>query len=76
MVKDERNIIRETLELTKEKVNERIKAITSLHRSPMDYLPPAKRIPENRSEPKTALKEYAQDSYDLIRQYRRREMGK
>ena len=76
MVKDERNIIRETLELTKEKVNERIKAITSLHRSPMDYLPPAKRIPRNRPEPLSALDDHTQDAFDLVRRYRRREMGK
>ena len=65
MVKDERNIIRETLELTKEKVNDRVKAIVALNRSPMDFVPRT-----------NALGEYTQDSFDLIRRYRRREMGK
>ena len=76
MVKDERNIIRETLELTKEKVNDRVKPIVALNRSPMDFVPRTKKIPQGLPEPLNALGEYTQDSFDLIRRYRRREMGK
>lgn len=76
MVRDERNIIRETLELTKEKVENRIKAIISLNRSPMDYAPPSKRSPKSLPQPMSALDEYTQESLDLISRYRRREMGK